>query len=229
MLFLQDVVYTHPNGDVLFSDIHLNILPQQKAGIVGANGAGKSVLLQLIAGLLKPSSGSIRVDGPVYYLPQLADQFSSFSIAEVWGVAAKRNALHAILKGEVNEHHFTLLNDDWTLEERCAEALEAWRLKDVALDQLMAGLSRGQQTRVLLAGIILRQPALVLLDEPSNHLDKSSREQLYAYLRDTRDTVLVVSHDRTLLDQLPFIYELSEKGLQAFGGNYSFYKEHKEL
>lgn len=229
MLFLQDVVYTHPNGDVLFSDIHLTILPQQKAGITGVNGAGKSVLLQLIAGLLKPSSGTVRVDGPVYYLPQLADQFSSFSIAEMWGVADKLKALQAILNGDVNETHFTVLNDDWTLEERCTEALEAWGLKEVRMDQLMAGLSRGQQTRVLLAGIAIRQPALVLLDEPSNHLDKSSREQLYAYLHDTRDTVLVVSHDRTLLDQLPFIYELSEKGLQAFGGNYSFYKEQKEL
>lgn len=229
MLFLQDVVYTHPNGDALFSDIHLSILPQQKAGITGANGAGKSVLLQLMAGLLKPSSGTIRVDGPVYYLPQLADQYSSLSIAEVWGIADKLNALRAILNGDVNEHHFAVLNDDWTLEERCVEALEAWGLKEVTPDQLMAGLSRGQQTRVLLAGIAIRQPALVLLDEPSNHLDQSSREQLYAYLRDTRDTVLVVSHDRTLLDQLPFIYELSEKGLQAFGGNYSFYKEQKEL
>jgi len=229
MLFLQDVVYTHPNGDVLFSDIHLNIVPQQRAGIVGANGAGKSVLLQLMAGLLKPSSGTVRADGTVYYLPQLADQFSSFTIAEMWGVAAKRNALHAILNGDVDESHFTLLNDDWTLEERCAAALETWGLNSMTLDQSMAGLSRGQQTRVLLAGITLRQPALVLLDEPSNHLDKSGREQLYAYLRDTRDTVLVVSHDRTLLDQLPLIYELSEKGLQAFGGNYSFYKEQKEL
>jgi ATPase subunit of ABC transporter with duplicated ATPase domains len=229
MLFLQDVVYTHPNGDVLFNNIQLTIAAQQKAGIVGVNGAGKSLLLQIIAGLIKPASGTVRADGPVYYVPQLTDQFSSASIAEVWGIEAKLHALQAILNGDVSEHHFTILNDDWSLEERCNEALEAWGLAGLSLDQPLSGLSRGQQTRVWLAGIALRQPALVLLDEPTNHLDRSGREQLYAYLRDTRDTVLVVSHDRTLLDQLSFIYELSESGLQGYGGNYSFYKEQKEL
>lgn len=228
MLFLQDVVYAHPNGDVLFKDIQLTLPAQQKAGIVGANGTGKSILLQLIAGRLQPSSGTVRVDGQVYYVPQLSDDLSSASLAEVWGVAAKRNALQAILAGDAGEDHFAVLNDDWGLEERCTQTLETWGLSDVSLDQSLASLSRGQQTRFLLAGTSLHRPALVLLDEPSNHLDQSGRAQLYEYLQTTRDTILVVSHDRTLLDQLPFIYELSEKGLRSFGGNYTFYREQKE-
>jgi ATPase subunit of ABC transporter with duplicated ATPase domains len=72
-----------------------------------------------------------------------------------------------------------LLNDDWTIEERCTAAFAHWQLQDVALSQPMGTLSGGQKTKVLLAGIMIHQPAIVLLDEPSNHLDAQGRRLLY--------------------------------------------------
>jgi ATPase subunit of ABC transporter with duplicated ATPase domains len=94
----------------------------------------------------------------------------------------------------------------------------------------MATLSGGQKTKVFLAGISIHQPEIVLMDEPSNHLDMLSRSMLYDYIRSTSHTIVVVSHDRTLLNLLDTaVYELSARGIAAYGGNYDFYVAQKEL
>ena len=123
----------------------------------------------------------------------------------------------------------TLLDDDWGIEERCNAALAHWQLGHLDLAQKMASLSGGQKTKVFLAGIAIHRPQVVLLDEPSNHLDAASRVILYDYIRTTSNTLVVVSHDRTLLNILHTVYELSKKGITVYGGNYDFYKEQKEL
>jgi ATPase subunit of ABC transporter with duplicated ATPase domains len=93
----------------------------------------------------------------------------------------------------------------------------------------MSTLSGGQKTKVFLSGIAIHQPRTVLLDEPSNHLDTSSRAILYDYIQSTTHTLVVVSHDRTLLNLLNTVAELSKRGITLYGGNYDFYAAQKAL
>ena len=93
----------------------------------------------------------------------------------------------------------------------------------------METLSGGQKTKVFLAGIIIHRPEIVLLDEPTNHLDTPGRSILYDYIRSTKNTLVVVSHDRTLLNLLDTVYELGKRGITVYGGNYDFYAEQKMI
>ncbi|RYU75845.1 ABC-F family ATP-binding cassette domain-containing protein [Hymenobacter persicinus] len=229
MLFLENLTYIHPNQEVLFEHVSLTLGKSAKAALIGNNGAGKSTLLQLAAGVLPPSAGQVRASSRPYYVPQIFGQFNALTVAQALGVESRLKALHAILAGHVTEENLTELHDDWTLEERCADALMAWQLAGVTLTQPMHTLSGGQKTKVFLAGLAVHQPDIVLLDEPSNHLDGAARQQLYDYIRGSSSTVLVVSHDRTLLNLLAPVYELSRRGLTTYGGNYDFYAEQKQL
>lgn len=229
MLLLQGVTYTHPDRTVLFSDIDLVIHKHDKAALIGNNGAGKSTLLQLMAGRLSPAAGVVKNAGSCWYVPQLAEQYSHLTVAEALQVQEQLYALRQILAGNVTELLLTQLNDDWTIEERCTEALAYWGLQQVTADQSMATLSGGQRTKVLLAGIHIHQPELVLLDEPTNHLDADSRKLLYEYISTTRQTIVVVSHDKILLNLMPVMYELSRKGVTVYGGNYDFYAAQKAI
>ena len=93
----------------------------------------------------------------------------------------------------------------------------------------MSSLSGGQKTRVFLAGLAIHEPENVLLDEPSNHLDGAGRQLLHGFLKATASTLLVVSHDRQLLNLLDTVGELSPQGIAMYGGNYAFYAEQKQL
>ncbi len=227
MLTLQGVTYIHPNRDLLFADINLVINRQDKITLIGNNGAGKSTLLKILAGDLPPSGGLVKADHKPYYVPQLFDQFNDQDIAQVLQIGNKLTALKEILDGKVTDANLTLLDEDWTIEERCKEAFAFWKLDGLDLTQKMGTLSGGQKTSVFLAGITIHRPEIVLLDEPSNHLDTLHRIILYEYIRSTTNTLVVVSHDRTLLNLLDTVYELSQRGITAYGGNYSFYAEQK--
>lgn len=229
MLILQDLSYSHPNKDVLFDNLQLTVAPYQKLALVGNNGIGKSTLLKIIAGHLSPSGGKVIREAAPYFVPQHFGQYNHLSVAQALQIADKRAALQSILEGHVTEEAMTLLDDDWTIEERCQEALHTWSLEARDLSQPMGTLSGGQKTKVFLAGIAIHQPRLVLLDEPTNHLDTAGREQLYRFIVDTSCTLLVVSHDRKLLNLLDTVCELSSRGITVYGGNYDFYTAQKRL
>lgn len=229
MLYLQNISYQHPNKELLFDHIHLSVQAHEQIALIGPNGAGKSTLLKIIAGTLPLLEGQIRTDTTPYYIPQVFGQFNDSSLAQALGVAKKLAALQAILEGDMSEANLDLLQDDWTIEERCYEALQQWQLTGVDLNQSMATLSGGQKTKVFLAGISIHQPDLVLLDEPSNHLDREGRMLLYRYIQNTDNALIVVSHDRTLLNLLDMTYELSKQGITVYGGNYDFYAEQKQM
>ena len=229
MIILQNISYTHPNKDLLFSEINLTVNNHEKTALIGNNGVGKSTLLKIIAKELQPSNGQISVETEPYFVPQIFGQFNHLTIAEALKIDKKLNALKEILNGNTNEENFNLLNDDWTIEDRCNEALNFWQLDGLDLSQKMETLSGGQKTKVFLAGISIHQPELVLLDEPSNHLDVSGRQLLYSFIKSTKSTLIVVSHDRKLLNLLDTICELSKHGVKVYGGNYDFYKEQKQI
>ena len=133
------------------------------------------------------------------------------------------------MTGDTSTENFILLNDDWNIEERSIAALDLWGLGQFPLSHPMSLLSGGEKTRVFLAGMDIHHPSVILMDEPTNHLDSSGRQRLYDWVEKYRSTLLVVSHDRTLLNLLPEICELEKHQINYYGGNYEFYKEQKAL
>ncbi|MFZ1788269.1 MAG: ABC-F family ATP-binding cassette domain-containing protein [Saprospiraceae bacterium] len=229
MLILQNISYTHPNKNLLFDNINLTVNPHEKIALIGNNGSGKSTLLKIIAHEFQPLNGQISVNTRPYLVPQIYGQFNDLTIGQALNVETTIHALHEILNGNVSEENYTILADDWSIEERCSEALKYWQLNNLCLSDKMETLSGGQKTKVFLAGISIHQPTLVLLDEPSNHLDVESRQLLYNFIQSTQSTLIVVSHDRTLLNLLDRVAELSKRGITSYGGNYDFYLEQKQI
>ena len=226
---IQQISYIHPDKEVLFSDLNFAISKGQKLGLVGNNGCGKSTLLQIIAGQLSPSSGVIVRPDDLYYIPQHFGQYDSLTIAQALRIERKQQALHAILSGDASNENFVVLDDDWNIEKRSIAALDLWGLGQFTLSYPMNLLSGGEKTRVFLAGMDIHRPPVILMDEPTNHLDSSGRQRLYDWVEKCRSTLLVVSHDRTLLNLLPEICELEKHQINYYGGNYEFYKEQKTL
>ncbi|MFZ4861667.1 ABC-F family ATP-binding cassette domain-containing protein [Sphingobacterium sp. Mn56C] len=229
MLFLESIGYRLPNRDVLFQDISFSLHASDKVSLVGNNGVGKSTLLRIINGDLQPDTGRIQRNASHYYVPQIFGQYNAMSLAQALGVEPKLKALANILAGSIDEDDYNTLNDDWTIEERCKQALAAWDLQDVGIWQPLATLSGGQKTKAFLAGIAIHEAPLILLDEPTNHLDRDSRALLYKYIENTTKTILLVSHDRELLNLVNYTLELTADGCNRYAGNYTFYKEQKKI
>lgn len=228
-IIIKDLSYTHTDKEVLFSNLNLIINAGEKTALTGNNGCGKSTLMRILAGEVSPGAGSVHCSGHLYYVPQHFGQYDGRTVAQVLGIDRKLTALCAILNGDAAEEHFARLDDDWNIEERTQAVLHAWHLNGISLLRPLEGLSGGEKTRLFLAGMELKEPDTLLLDEPTNHLDTAGRKRLYDFVHRTSATVLVISHDRTLLNLLPAICGLSRNGLACYGGNYDFYKEQKEV
>ncbi|WP_339867358.1 ABC-F family ATP-binding cassette domain-containing protein [uncultured Algoriphagus sp.] len=228
MLILQNITYIHPNKDLLFENINLTLNQHQKVALIGNNGVGKSTLLRIIAQEIASSDGQLIIESQPYYIPQIFGQFNHLTIAQALGISEKLTAFHEILDGKATESNLLLLDDDWTVEERCKEALAYWQISEFDLSEKLKNLSGGQKTKVFLAGIAIHKPDLVLLDEPSNHLDTESRNLLYNYISSTSNALLLVSHDRKLLNLLDTVCELTRRGIHTYGGNYDFYAAQKQ-
>lgn len=229
MLLLQDITYIHPDKEILFSNINFVVNKHEKIALVGNNGSGKSTLLKIISGIRRPSSGRVDLEGVPYYVPQVFGQYDHMTISEAIGVYNKLVSLYEILKGSVEASHYETLDDDWDIEARCRDVLNKWGLGEIDLNDQMYTLSGGQKTKVFLAGIEIHQPDIILMDEPSNHLDIKSRSYLYNFIEESPQTLIVVSHDRALLDRLPYVCELGHSGIKRYGGNFSFYLEQKDV
>lgn len=229
MIKLQDVSYLHHNRDLLFENINLTVNKHDKVALIGNNGVGKSTLLKIIAGELQISGGDLQVDSKPYYVPQIFGQYNSFTVSQALRIDGKINALREILDGRAAEYHLHVLDDDWTIEDRCKESFEYWQIRDIPLSQKMQELSGGEKTKIFLAGIAIHRPELILLDEPSNHLDGRARQLLRDFIQSSLSTFVIVSHDRKLLNLLNTILEMSNRGINAYGGNYDFYSGQKHI
>ncbi len=227
-ILIKQLSYIHPNREILFENINLSISSGEKVSLIGNNGSGKSTLLQILAGKLESSSGEIFFSEKPYYIPQHIGQYDNLSIAQILGIEDKIRSFHRILDGNSSIEDFMILNDDWDIEKRIFSSLNTWNLKDLDLFQPISQLSGGEKTKVFLSGITIHNPSIILLDEPTNHLDRKGRNQLYDFIQNNSSTLLVVSHDRTLLNLLPYTYELKKDGINSYGGNYEFYKIKKE-
>ncbi|MDM7892058.1 ABC-F family ATP-binding cassette domain-containing protein [Curtobacterium caseinilyticum] len=223
---LHDLTFTWPDGSVALDHL-TTAFGRGRTGLVGRNGAGKSTLVRLVTGQLHPTSGSVRTTGPVDHLPQRLVTRPDDTVADLLGVGAALTALRAILGGDPAPEHFDTIGDDWDVEERAAAALaDVAALDGVDLDRPVGTLSGGQAVLAAVAGIRLRGRPIALLDEPTNNLDRRSRAALLDLVDTWRGTLVVVSHDRELLEHVDETVELRSGSATVFGGTFSAYEEH---
>ncbi|WP_030418941.1 ABC-F family ATP-binding cassette domain-containing protein [Streptomyces sp. NRRL F-5065] len=216
--------FSWPDDTPVFDGLSFTV-PSGRTGLVAPNGSGKSTLLRLIAGDLRPASGSVRVSGTLGHLPQTLPLTGDLTVAEVLGVDAVVRAIDAVESGDVAEEHFTTIGDDWDVEERTHAQLDRLGLGGLALDRRLETLSGGQTVSLGLAARLLRRPDVLLLDEPTNNLDLDARHRLHDALDDFTGCLLLVSHDRALLDRMDRIAELHDGELRLYGGDFTAYEE----
>ncbi|MFJ1792566.1 ABC-F family ATP-binding cassette domain-containing protein [Kitasatospora griseola] len=220
----SNLSFSWPDDTPVFHDLSFSV-PTGRTGLVAPNGSGKSTLLRLIAGRLKPTAGSVTVSGTLGHLPQTLPLTGNLTVAEVLGIAEVIRALDAVESGDVAEEHFATIGDDWDIEERTRAQLDRLGLGHLAMDRSLSTLSGGQVISLGLAAQLLRRPDVLLLDEPTNNLDLTSRHRLYDVLSEFNGCLLLVSHDRALLDRMERIAELGNGELRLYGGDFTAYEE----
>lgn len=228
-ILLHQIDYSITTDKPLFTALSLSLDAEKKVGLVGRNGMGKSTLFKLIMGELSPQAGSIQVNGTLAYCPQTGCAPASATVADMLGVREKLDALARILGGSISEKDFQIVGDDWMLTEHLHQQLNAFNLAFLSLDHPIQDLSGGEKTRLRLAKAFLANADWMLLDEPTNNLDASARKHLYELIAAWDKGLLIISHDRTLLNGMDQIIELTSLGVKSYGGNYDHYLEQKTL
>lgn len=227
-ILLHHVHFSLPTHKDLFKALNLTFL-KRKTGLVGRNGIGKSSLIKLITGELTPDSGSIHIEGQIAYVPQSTTYSPTLSIAAVLDSVDKLEALRRITQGSIDEYDFSILNDDWEIESRLKKQLSLFGLENISPLRSLQDLSGGELTRLYLVKAFSSHADFLLLDEPTNHLDASARQQLYQTIQAWPGGLVVVSHDRTLLNLMDDIVELSTIGAACYGGSYDAYAAQKNI
>lgn len=222
---LAELHFAWPDGSIAIRDLTATF-NLGRTGLIGANGTGKTTLLRLIAGGLVPTSGSISRIGSIGYLPQHLALNTDASVAELLGAKDRIDALHAIESGDADPAHFEVIGDDWDIEARSRASLDRIGLAEVGLDRRVGTLSGGETVLTAIAGLQIAGDEVVLLDEPTNNLDRGARNQLYDAVASWRGALIVVSHDVALLNLMGETAELRTGSLTVFGGNYDAYQEH---
>lgn len=233
----------------LYENASLHIKPNDKIGLIGLNGKGKSTLLHLIIGNYQPTSGEITKskDCTIGFLNQdLLSYQSDESILTVAMEAFSRaNELqkqidHILHQIESNYEErlvdkLTKAQDEYdalggySLQSEAEAILEGIGFKTDDLQRPLKEFSGGWRMRVMLAKLLLQKPSLLMLDEPTNHLDLPSIQWIENYLRTYEGAIIVVSHDRQFLDSvITSTVEVARRTLTQYSGNYSFYLEEKK-
>ncbi|MEU8760510.1 ABC-F family ATP-binding cassette domain-containing protein [Streptomyces sp. NPDC048659] len=215
--------FSWPDGTPVLDDFRLAVGPG-RTGLVGLNGSGKSTLLKLIAGELAPTAGTVRVAGEVGHLPQDLVLDTGLRVDRALGIDRARAALHAIEAGDTAEAHFAAVGDDWDVEERARAVLDRLGLGHVGLDRTVGEVSGGESVLLRLAALLLARPDVLLLDEPTNNLDLYARRRLYEAVDAWPGVLLVVSHDRELLERVDQIADLRDGEVRWYGGAWSDYQ-----
>jgi ATPase subunit of ABC transporter with duplicated ATPase domains len=222
-IVLSDLAWSTPEGRPLLSHLDLTF-GAERTGLVGRNGIGKTTLLKLVSGTLQPHAGTMSVSGTLGILSQSVQDSPGETVADLFGASDGLALLQRAEQGTASVED--LAGADWTLEARLTAALDRLGL-DAHAGTLLATLSGGQRTRMALAALVFAEPDFILLDEPTNNLDRAGRAAVIDLLAGWRAGAVVVSHDRELLETMDAILELNAFGATRYGGNWSHYRERK--
>lgn len=240
---------------VLFDEVSLRVAGKDRVSLVGSNGAGKSTMLKVIAGLIKPDDGEVAVSKhtTVGYLPQEGIEYTGKTLyEEVYSSAGNINAIQEEMRqiekemeeseDTMSDEFMDLINEYGELQERF-QMLDGFKIKS-KIEKILIGLgfgekdfnretaefSGGWQMRISLAKLLLNNPSILLLDEPTNHLDIESLIWVENYLKAYQGAIVMVSHDRSFLDNITErTVEISLGNVTEYSGNYSFYKREREV
>ncbi|CDX24490.1 putative ABC transporter, ATP-binding protein with duplicated ATPase domains [Mesorhizobium sp. ORS 3324] len=242
------------NGrQIVFIEASAALLKGEKVGLVGPNGAGKTTLFRMIIGEEQPDEGQVSIDRGVtigYFSQDVGDMGGRTAVAEVMEGAGPVSAVAAEMRelehamgdperademdqiieryGEL-QHRFEEL-DGYALDGRAREVLDGLGFSQEMMDGDVAKLSGGWKMRVALARILLMRPDVMLLDEPSNHLDLESLIWLEKFLKDYDGALLMTSHDREFMNRIVSkVIEIDAGALTSYSGNYEFYQEQRAL
>ncbi|MFM2587836.1 ABC-F family ATP-binding cassette domain-containing protein [Vibrio sp. TBV020] len=224
----HNISYNFDNGDQLFTQVSCS-MTKPRVGLVGRNGIGKSVLASILSGAISPSGGTVSIPRSFSIYHQQTDAFftQTISIARFLGKESVLQAIKEIESGSCNEELFSIIGEQWDLETKLKKQLAELELP---LDPLFccSQLSGGQLARLQLWQLFESDSELLILDEPSNHLDAQGKQWLIRSMKNFKGSILLISHDRQLLREMDEIWELSKLGLHTFGGNYDTYKKLKQ-
>ena len=229
----------------LFTEVTFGLNEGEKTALIGKNGTGKSTLLNTIAGVLAPDEGTIVInkESGVSFLPQnpnfnpedtirnhiFKSDSPKLKIIKEYLQICEQLGQSDKIQNRYNELNELMEKQDlWNYESQISSILSVLGIKD--LDIAMKTLSGGMIKKVALAQVLVEDTKLLLLDEPTNHLDISTISWLQEYLRTTKRTVLMVTHDRYFLDAVcTNIFEIARNKLKLYQGNYSTYLEKKQI
>jgi len=236
----------------IFENVTFDVKTKDKIGLVGRNGTGKTTLMKILAGYENFQSGQInkRKGLVLGYLEQIPNYEDENTVSDVLNEAFKNvqeiksqmeqlektfdnlagEELKLAIKKYSNLHDTYQIAGGYNTKEKLNKILHGLNISDEMEKREFNTLSGGEKTRVILGKILLEEPDLLLLDEPSNHLDIKSVEWLEEYLKTYEGTIVMVSHDRYFLDRVSNkIIELESDGVQIYNGSYSKYVAEKEL
>lgn len=230
----------------LFNDIYFSIINEQKVGLIGRNGNGKSTFLRVMAGELDPDKGTIIKPGDyqIAYLSQEPDLDPELNVLETVfaGNTPIMNAVRTYEKAMIElskQPNEEKVQQRFTKAQQEMDAQDAWNADSTAkriltilgiddMNKKIGEMSGGQQKRVALAQVLIQTPDLLILDEPTNHLDFEMITWLENYLKNYKGALLVVTHDRYFLDRIvDKIVELDNGKLEEYPGNYQAYVAEK--
>ncbi|MBB1500205.1 ABC-F family ATP-binding cassette domain-containing protein [Propioniciclava sp. MC1683] len=223
---LSHVGLSWPDGRTQFADVTVAFGPG-RTGIVGDNGSGKSTLARLVLGDLRPTSGTVRVDGEVGHLPQSVTTLPGATLADLLGVRSIMDALAAVESGDADPAHFDAIGDSWDIHERTAALLAEAGLA-IELGRPVSAMSGGEVVLAALVGLRLARTPVVVLDEPTNNLDGATRERLYGLVDHWPGTLLVISHDPGLLRRMDAIAEVRDGEVRLYGGDFDAWRDQVE-
>src|SRR5262245_23335530 len=250
LLSVQNLV-KHYGPEPVLDGVTFDIRPGERVSLVGPNGAGKTTLMRIIAGGEEADSGRVELhsSATLGYLEQHPEfepgrtvweeaQAALANVAELTRHSEELAQAIAIESDEAErkrlEHRFEHIqhqvqhHDAYNLDYRIERVLEGLGFAKASFQQEMGTLSGGQQNRLLLAKLLLAEPDLMLLDEPSNHLDIDATQWLENFLIESEQAILVVSHDRYFLDRVTNrTLELYQGTVESYPGNFTQYKRLK--